>query len=341
MVNIAQFKTPIMKRFSLLLMLLASGLCSAAQEEEPEPPPGKVSVKIYSDFNYSLERDNPATAFEVKRAYLGYRRNLDDHFSAEVKLDIGSVDDLSEFSLIRRYTYFKDAYLSYRKGNMKSWFGLFDMLQFKLQEDFWGYRYLYKSYLDEYRFGSSADLGAGIQYSLSEIVTADLIISNGEGYSNLQFDNVYRIGAGITLNPLKGLTLRAYYTVHTSEIPQMTFSGFAGYSLNRFRIGAEYNHQLNYKFNQGHSRFGYSVYSTFSFSDKWEIFARYDQLYSNILPEGAAPWNLAGDGSAVISGVQFTPVRYVHLALNYQDWVEYAKNGESEPFLYLNIEVVF
>lgn len=328
----------------LALILIISVFTMAlvhAQDSSGEPPPGTVSAKIYTHFNYSLDNDNPSTAFEVRRAYFGYKRELDTHFSGEVKLDIGSIDDQSEFSLIRRYTYFKNAYISYTNGNVKSWFGLMDMLQFKVQEKFWGYRYLYKSFMDEYRFGSSADLGAGIQYSPNKLFTADLVLSNGEGYKSLQFDNRYRIGAGLTLKPAPGLTLRTYYTVHTSEIPQMIFSGFLGYRYKQFRIGGEYNHQLNYKFIENHSRFGYSFYSTYVFSEKWEVFARYDKLLSNILPEEEIPWNLAKDGSALLAGVQYTPIQYIHLSLNYQDWVEYAKNGSKEPFLYLNIEIVF
>jgi hypothetical protein len=330
-----------MKKTALLLSCFSWAVFLSAQEESPEPPPGTVSAKIYTHFNYSLEPGNHSTTFEVKRAYFGYKRVLDEHFSAEVKLDIGSIDDDSEFALIRRYTYFKNAYLSYSKGNVKTWFGLMEMLQFKVQEKFWGYRYLYKSYMDEYRFGSSADLGAGIQYSPSSRITADLVFSNGEGYKDLQFDRIYRLGAGLTVNLADGLTFRGYYTIHTSEMHQMIFSGFLGYRRDRFRIGGEYNHQLNYKFNEGHSRYGYSVYSTFTLSDKWEVFGRYDQLYSNILPEEEVPWNLSQDGSAIIAGIQFTPIQYVHLALNYQDWVEYARNGNSEPYLYMNIEILF
>ena len=330
-----------MKHLLILLPFLCTPFMVRAQTTDKEPPPGKVSARIYTHFNYSLDRDNPSTAFEVRRAYFGYEHHLNNHFSAEVKLDIGSVDDLSEFSLIRRFTYFKNAYLSYQNNHVKTWFGLFDMLQFKVQEKFWGYRYIYRSYMDEYRFGSSADIGAGIQYSPSKRFSTDLIISNGEGYKSLQFDNVYRIGAGITLNPWDGLTIRTYYTLHTSEIPQMIFSGFLGYRFEKLRIGGEYNHQLNYRFNQGRSRYGYSFYSTYRYSDKWEIFARYDQLYSNLLPEEEIPWNLVKDGSAIIAGVQFTPIQFVHVSLNYQDWVEYAENGGSEPFLYLNFEIVF
>lgn len=329
-----------MKLLSTLFLISLFPMAYGEDSIPDEPAPGEISATIYSHFNYGLNPDH-TSGFEVKRAYFGYKRELDSHLTAEVKLDIGSIDDESEFALIRRYAYFKNAYLSYHRGKIQTWFGLMDMLQFKIQEKFWGYRYIYRSYLDEYRFGSSADLGAGIQYSPSGKFTTDLVLSNGEGYKSLQFDKVFRLGTGITYYPADFLVVRAYYTVHTAENPQMIFTGFVGYKREKFRVGAEYNHQLNYKFYKGHERFGYSIYSTYAFSGKWEVFARYDQLYSNILPEEEQPWNLVEDGSSIISGIQFTPIRFVHLSLNYQDWVEYASNGTAAPFLYLNIEVVF
>ena len=92
----------------------------------------------------------------------------------------------------------------------------------------------------------------------------------------------------------------------------MSFVGFVGYRFEKLRIGGEYIWQKNYRFNEDRNRYGYSIYSTYAFSDKWELFARYDQLYSNILPEEEVPWNLARDGSAIIGGIQFTPIQYVH-----------------------------
>lgn len=329
-----------MKQLWSTLLALSVALLLHAQEPCGTASSGKVSAVVYSHINYSLDGENN-TAFEVKRAYFGYKRNLDEHFSAEVKLDIGSIDDDSEYALIRRYTYFKNAYLSYRKGNVKTWFGLMDMLQFKVQEKFWGYRYLYKSFMDEHKFGSSADLGTGIQYTPSEILSADLVLSNGEGYKNLQFDNRYRVGFGITLHPVKQLTLRGYYTVHTSEVSQMSVSGFVGYKLKKLRIGGEYNYEKNDNFIENRNRYGYSLYSTYIFYNNWELFARYDQIYSNILPEEEVPWNLAKDGSAIIAGIQYSPIENIHMALNYQDWVEYAGNGNAEPYLYLSLEVLF
>ena len=134
-----------MKRIFFLVLAAGMLMQLTGQTEIADPPAGKVSAKIYSNFNYSLDKGNPSSAFEVQRAYFGYKRSLNENFSAEVKLDIGSIDNDSEFSLIRRYAYFKNAYMAYQAGKVKTWFGLFDMLQFKVQEKFWGSRELYKS----------------------------------------------------------------------------------------------------------------------------------------------------------------------------------------------------
>ena len=330
-----------MKRLLFQILLLHICICIVAQELNDQPPPGRVSAVLFANFNYGLIQENPTTAFEVNRAYFGYHRVLDNHFSAEVKLDVGSLEGPTEESPTRRYNYIKNAYLSYQSNNLKAWFGLFDMLQYKIQDKFWGYRYLYKSYMDEYNFGPSADLGMGLQYEASEFITTDLTISNSEGYKYLQMDNIYKVGVGITIHPVNRLTIRTYYAIHTSERPQMSFAGFLGYRFDRLRFGGEYIFQKNYRFVENHNRYGFSLYSTYTFSDRWELFARWDQLFSNTLPDDEIPWNRTHDGGAIVSGVQFAPIKQVQMSLNFQDWVEYAQNGSTEPFIYMSLNVAF
>jgi hypothetical protein len=323
-----------------LIMLFSQSLLFGQTADQQEDF-AKVSGKIYSNFNYGLNSENPSTAFALQRAYFGYEKSLGEHFSANVKLDVGSPDDISEFSRLRRYAYFKNAGITYRNNKLTAWFGLFDMLQFKVQEKFWGYRYLYRSYMDEYRIGPSADLGAGVRYSFTDFLDTDIIISNGEGYSSPQRDDTYKIGVGNTITPLPNLTLRTYYALFAREVPQMTISGFAGYRASSFRIGFEYNHQHNYKFNQNRDRYGYSCYATYEINDQFEVFLRYDQIYSNIVDEQTIPWNLPNDGSAIIGGLQYSPVKNINIALDYQDWVEYANNGNKNQIIYLHLEANF
>ncbi len=299
---------------------------------------GEEILKVYSNFHLGLTSADRSTAFEVTRVYLGYKHAISDNFDAEVKLDIGSPEDLSEYSLIRRYAYFKGASLSYHKDRLNAWFGLFDMMEFKVQENFWGYRYIFKSFQDEYKFGPSADIGAGVGYKFCSFLEADLVVSNGEGYKNLQTDNSYKTGIGITLHPSTEVTLRLYYDFNHKDITQSTYSFFAGYNPGKYRLGAEYNLQKNFAFVNAHDLQGYSFYGTYIMSDSWEVFGRYDWLNSSLSPNENIPWNLNRDGSAIISGIQYRPVAGINISLNYQDWYSYAKNGADKSFLFVNLE---
>ncbi len=299
---------------------------------------GKPSLRVFSDFKMGINKSDRSSAFEVKRVYLGYSGSINENFSAEVKLDIGSPEDLSQYSLIRRYAYFKIAGLTFKKDRINAFFGLFDMLQFKTQEQFWGYRYILKSFQDEYKFGPSADLGAGLKYKLNEFLETDLVISNGEGYNNLQADDSFNTGLGLTFRSKNGFILRSYFDFIKKETIQNDIILFAGYQNNLFRLGAEFNRRFNSSYLENHDLHGYSFYGTYILNDRWEFFGRYDILRSNILLEDNQPWNLPRDGSSIISGIQYKPVKGVFMSLNYQDWVAFANNGEDKAYVYFNIQ---
>lgn len=319
--------------FSLILFLFVFYKPGFGQNQQ-----GNSIIRVYSNFNKGISEDDLSTAFEIKRVYLGYQQAIDENFSAEVKLDIGSPEDLSEYSLIRRYAYFKTASLTYEKEKLTIWAGLFDMQQSKMQEQVWGYRYIYKSFQDEYNFGPSADIGVGMKYDLNSYFSGDLVISNGEGYKNLQSDDSYKTGLGISIFPAKSWMLRLYYDFMKNEITQSTYSLFLGYQNEKYRFGAEYNIENNYDFTENHDFTGISLYGTRVINEKWEIFARYDKLNSNVDSETELPWNIYDDGSAVIAGFQFSPVDGINISVNYQDWFSYAANGADKSYLYINLE---
>lgn len=67
-----------------------------------------------------------------------------------------------------------------------------------------------KSFQDEYKFGSSADLAISASYDFNRYVSADVIIANGEGYKQVQVKDGLQYGAGLTLTPIKNLFIRLY-----------------------------------------------------------------------------------------------------------------------------------
>jgi len=132
--------------------------------------------------------------------------------------------------------------------------------------------------------------------------------------------------------------------VDTSSVSVYAF--FLGYRIkSKFRIGAEYNVLLNgEKYTHaasGHSLKGVSFYSTYTFSKRFEVFGRYDNLASNKIANAINPWNYNKDGSAVIFGTQYSPVKGVKIALNYQGWIFSDPSATSKSFIYMNFQYKF
>lgn len=304
--------------------------------------PGKVYGRIFSNFHSEINHGDNTSGFEIKRVYFGYQRQLSKYFSANLKMDIGSPEDLSEFSLIRRYAYFKNAYVKYKNDNLTVYFGIIDILHFKMQEKYWAHRYIEKSYNDRYRFGAKADLGCQVIYDFADWISADLTLMNGEGYTKLQGDNTLKSGAGISIFPLKNLVTRVYCDFSQKNMAQTTLATFIGYKINNKVIGGlEYNYRFDDDFDENRNRYGYSGFLSYYPFKKLQLFGRFDQVSSNKPNNNEYPWNLASDGSAIIAGVEFSPITYIKIALNYQDWFPLAKNEENEQAIYLNFEISF
>lgn len=324
--------------FTLVLFLPLDG---KAQDSTFSKIQGDVYGSIFANYHMGLNKTD-VTAFELKRAHFGYKAQLSKYFNANVKLDIGSPDDLSDYSLIRRYAYFKNAYVNYSKDKFKVYFGIIGLLQFKIQEKYWAHRYIQKSFCDEYKFGSSADLGAQTIYKFADWLSADFTVMNGEGYTKLQSDNTLTGGLGVSIVPYHNFVFRVYGDFSEKDEIQTTVSTFVGYKLGDKAIGGvEYNWRSNDSYDHNHDRYGYSVYMSYYPMKKLQVFARYDKVESNILADEYIPWELSSDGSAAIAGVEYSPIKYVKMALNYQDWFPLAENEANEQYLYLNLLVKF
>ncbi len=333
--------------FRKLLPLLLIGVIGTsaihAQEDQISDfePSGEVFGKIFTNFNSSISGPDQQTAFEVRRAYLGYEYQISSEFSAEVKLDIGSPNDASQYSLLRRFGYFKTAKLQYAPFDfLEVTFGLQSATQFKLQEKFWKRRYIIKSFMDEYKYGPSADIGLNVAW-LTDKVDVDFALFNGEGYSSLQNDNTFKAALGATFKPIEGLITRIYGDFSSKTVDQATSSFFVGYRHDLFSVGAEYDLHFNRKFQEDHNIDGFSILGDVKILPKIWIFGRFDKVESNILEGNTVPWNLANDETAVTAGVEFIPIKSVKIAANYQDHYPAAKNVDAVSAFYINIEASF
>ena len=300
---------------------------SATAQESAEEPKGKAIIQVFGNFHTGFGADNDDRGFELDRSYLGYQYSLGKGLQVKAVMDIGKSKSVDDY---HRIAYIKNAQVTWKTGNLTLDGGLISTTQFKTQEKFWGYRYMMKSFQDEYKFGSSADLGISASYKFAPWVSADAIIVNGEGYKKVQVKDGLQYGLGATFTPVKGLTMRVYGSLNESaektKKDAYNWAAFVGYQNNHFSLGAEYNIFQNSGFVKGADKYGLSIYGSARLSKVVDLFARYDNLSSK------DDWNIAKDEDAAMLGAQVKLGKYVKIAPNVRMSIpsaEGAKNGYS------------
>ncbi len=278
---------------------------------------GKPFVTVFANFNTKSYDGNTHSQFALTRAYFGYKHTFNSNFSARLTLDAGKNSGGSDYTV-----FLKHAYIEYKKDKIRVRGGMTGTTLFSEQEKFWGYRYLAKSFQDEYKFSSSADLGVSFRYKFADFLSMDFSIFNGEGYKKVQKDSTFRYALGASLKPAEGLQMRLYYDYMNepmgNEDAQQTLSSFIGYKQEKFSIAGECNYQINTKGNEDQNLYGLSGYATYITSEKLRFFGRVDYLSSNKIKEATEKWNIGKDETVVMLGAQFTPTKGVELSPNYR-----------------------
>lgn len=321
-----------MKKTMIMAGLLACmGITAQAQDTKSEEPKGKAIVQVFGNFHTGFGAENDDRGFELERSYLGYEYNLGNGLSVKGVMDIGKSSDVSDY---QRIAYIKNAMVSWKTRNLTLNGGLISTTQFNFQEKFWGYRYIMKSFQDQYKFGSSADLGISATYQFANWISADAIIVNGEGYKKLQKNDGLNYGLGVTLTPVKGLQIRLYGGLNESgedgKKDIANLAAFVGYKHEKFTIGAEYNQMWNASFKDDAGQNGYSIFASAKLSQVTNLYARFDNLYSQ------NDWNISKDESAAILGAQFKVGKYVKIAPNFRMSMPKADGANNSYTAYVN-----
>ena len=321
-----------MKKNVILAGLLACiGITAQAQDAKTEEPKGKAIVQVFGNFHTGFGAENDCRGFELERSYLGYEYKLNKSLTVKGVMDIGKSSDVSDY---HRMAYIKNAMVSWKTGNLTLNGGLISTTQFNFQEKFWGYRYIMKSFQDQYKFGSSADLGISATYKFADWLFADAIIVNGEGYKKVQKNDGLNYGLGTTLTPAKGLQIRLYGGLNESgeqgKENIVNMAAFVGYKSDKFAIGAEYNKMWNASYKEGQDQYGYSVFASAKLDKKTEVYARFDDLCSK------DDWNKAKDEQAAILGAQFKLGKYVKMAPNFRMSMPKADGLDNRYSAYIN-----
>ena len=325
-------------KFILTIFIIFIGFEIYSQQNK-----GKVSTRVYWNFNKDFTKDAPRkNAFEIKRVYFGYEYRINDNISSKVTFDVGKNSSGSDYT-----AFLKIAQLDWKiKNNLKLSIGMIGNKQFKFQESIWGYRYMYKTFQDENKFGSSADLGVNAEIKLSDKINLNLFALNGEGYKNVQDDNGFiKIGGNLIYEFDNGFSAKIYYDSQPSiENFNLVNTGyFIGYEKEKTRIGLEYNEMLNGKTykepSKDHSLSGFSGYISQTLSKNATIFFRYDSLGSNILSGSLDAWNSGEDGKLMIFGYEYVVTKGFKLNLNYRNYNYNDNSINNKSMVFINAEI--
>ena len=297
---------------------------------------GSPSVKIFSNFNYDMSTEDGEDAFkefEIKRSYLGYSYKIDDRFSTKITFDVGSNSAGSAYT-----AFLKIASLKWKTSDKLTLnLGMVGTKNFKFMEKAWGRRYIEKSAQDKYKWANSADVGFTADYKISNNLTLDAQVLNGEGYKKIQSDDgLFRGGVGVTYNAGNNLSIRLHQDISPRstyddmhENQRITTAAIA-YTTDKMTLGAEMDRMENIDNIVDTEQEMMSFYGAYKMSDKYTFFARHDD---------ASETNQ--EGSYTIYGIERKVAKGVTIAVNMQSWTDAAEGSEAENTLFVNFEYKF
>ena len=322
-----------MKKISLLLC----GILFITQQSFSQGE-GTPFVKIFTNFNYDLAPASDAAdvmgtrddfkAFELKRAYLGYKYNFDDNLSAKVTFDVGSNSSGSAYT-----AFLKIASLNWKAtDNISMNMGMIGTKNFKFMEKVWGRRYIEKSAMDKYKWANSADVGISMDIKIFEGLSLDAQLINGEGYKNTQDEQgLFRSGVGLTYK-MNSFSVRIFRDVlnNDTDKKQNTTSAAIAYSSGNINLGLERNMMENADNINNQSKEITSIYGSYKLSENYSVFARRDNVSSE------NDWNSNKDGTYMIGGIERKITEGVKISVNIQSW-KGLSNIDSDETLFVNL----
>jgi len=357
------FKYKIKKQLTFILLVLLS-ISAFSQKDTTKvefKPSGKLWGYAFGDFLYKAHTNSfgmnntqygsivkDLTSFEFRRIYLGYDYNISEHFSTQLLLAYeGS-------------TFTTDGYRSfYIKAANLRWKNIFHNSDLVIgamstptyattSESYYGYRSLEKTIMDMRKIGGSSDVGISLQgkFNDKDDFGYNLMIGNGSG-AKPEADKFKKFYGDVYVKFVdqKVILDLGADNEWTQSVPyqksKTTYKAFLAYQGKNFTFGVEAFQQLQ-KNNTIYTEAapsttrdtvnalasGISVFARGNISSKLAFVLRYDYFNPdskfNLNNVYAASYSGVNTESFVLAGLDFAPVKNVHLVPNI--WYDMYKN---------------
>jgi hypothetical protein len=338
----------------ILLFLLSLNVFSQKDTTKVEfKPSGKLWGYAFGDFLFkghtnSFNMSNTQygstpkdfTSFEFRRIYLGYDYDISEHFAAQLLLAYEGATFTSDGN---RSVYIKSANLRWKNifHNSDLVIGQISTPTFATtSEPVWGYRSLEKTIMDLRKIGGSNDVGISLQGKLNDKgdFGYNLMIGNGSG-AKPEADKYKKFYGDVYVKFIDQkliLDLGAdneWAQAKPYQKNKTTYKAFLAYQTKMFTMGLEAFQQVQknntifteavpstVKDTVNALASGVSIFARGTISKKLGYVLRYD--YYN--PDSkfnennvyAASYTGVYTESLVLAGLDYTPIKNVHLIPN-------------------------
>lgn len=151
-----------------------------------------------------------------------------------------------------------------------------------VQDIFWGYRYVSTTFQERYKYGFPADFGFRMAYNINKL-RLSATVSNGEGPLYRQDSKgLLMYALNVEYKPGQQWIFKVYGDVYPDHTCRQTLSLFAGYSIEKFRMGIESCWVQNDLWNTSNNYEGYSGFVSCKLNKKWTVFVREDYLVQSL-----------------------------------------------------------
>ena len=296
-------------------ILLAVVLCGMWMGRT-EATEGTLKGYMFGDYYYVVsavpeEEKFPEkrNAFQFRRIYFTYEKDIADGFSMRYRLEakdvgFGKGDKMNPFV--------KHAYLKWKKAVAGSdlYLGLSGTPTWAVAEKIWGYRSIEATVMDRNKIGSSADIGAGLKGKSGKL-GYHLMVGNGPGQKP-ESDNGKKIYGSLAFQVAEGVQVEGYadFNMLPGDEDELTFKGFAGLQKEKFQGGVEAFTRID-KAAAGNGDdvkiTGASAFGTLSLGENLNGFGRVDAVSND---------DKDTTDLLVIAGLDHMPAKNVHLMPN-------------------------
>jgi len=234
------------------LILLTSGSPTLAQVDGT----GAINGRAYFDLSQGLSDDvSSRLTHDFRRVYFTYNMQMSDGIAGRFRTDVKQDTD-GKYRL-----FIKHVYADWQASDLVSLrVGMMGTPMYGDIEEVWAYRGVEMTMQDYFKIRSSADLGLMASFTLSDMIALNVMLSNGNGYSEPDddsFGKAYEIQGVFT--PIDGLLVTAHYGLNgfdgdgdpltEGDMENTTTMDFSvGYEGENYAIGGSYTSQSNYLF---------------------------------------------------------------------------------------------